>query len=67
MFIVSKSTHYEVIQLESIERAVHLIPDFGAAIGATKRLPPGTSSLDHYKRFVINNHIDLEAYKEIYG
>jgi hypothetical protein len=67
MFVVSKTDRYEVIQLQSIERAVHLIPDFGNEVGATRRLPQGVKSLDHYDRFVINNHIDVEAYKEIYG
>jgi hypothetical protein len=69
MFVVRKKdrVRYEVIPLKSIERGIHLIPDFGNEIGKTRRLRRGVKALDYYKAFVINNHIDLEAYKEIYG
>jgi hypothetical protein len=56
-----------VIQLSSIERGIHLIPDFGNEIWKTRKLPQGVKALDHYQRFIINNHIDLEAFKEIFG
>jgi hypothetical protein len=58
---------YEVFQLSSIERGIHLIPDFGNEIRKTRKLPQGVKALDHYRRFIINNHIDLEEFKEIFG
>lgn len=69
MFRVWKKerVRYDVIQLSSIERGIHLIPDFGGEIGKTKSLPKGVTALDQYRRFVINNHIDVEAFKEIFG
>jgi hypothetical protein len=58
---------YEVIQLSLIKRGIHLISDFGNEIGKTRKLPQGVKVLDYYRRFIINNHIDLEAFKEIFG
>ena len=66
MFVISKCQRYEVIQLNCIERAIHLIPQFPRSIGATKRLPAGQTALDYYNTFVINNHIDLELYNSIF-
>ena len=66
MFVVSKSQRYEVIQLNCIERGIHLIPQFPRNIGATKRLPAGQTALDYYNTFVINNHIDLELFNSIF-
>jgi hypothetical protein len=72
MFIITKTNKYEVIELSTIERGVHLIPNFGA-IGSTnpwKELAKGDNpiprGLDEYDRFVINNHLDLEIYNMIY-
>jgi len=72
MFIVNKTDKYEVIELSTIERGVHLIPNFGP-IGSTSRwaelvkgeayIPRG---LDAYDKFVINNNLDLEYYNMIY-
>lgn len=72
MFVVNKMDKYEVIELSTIERGVHLIPDFDA-IGSTspwKELVKGDDyvsyDLDVYDKFVINNHLDLEFYNRIY-
>lgn len=66
MFVVRKTNDYEVVDVRSIERGVHLIPDFGDKIGSTEELPEGKMALDFYKKFVINNHLDLEMYKSVY-
>jgi hypothetical protein len=72
IFVVNKMDKYEVIELSTIERGVHLIPDFGA-IGSTspwkelvKRDDYVPRGLDAYDKFVINNHLDLEIYNRIY-
>jgi hypothetical protein len=66
MFLVSKTNDYEVVELRSIERGVQLIPDFGDEIGSTEELLEGQMALDKYKKFVINNHLDLEVFKSVY-
>jgi hypothetical protein len=66
MFIVTKKDEYEVIELDTIERGVHLIPHFGP-IGSTPAPIPGQPhGLDAFDKFVINNHLDLEIYNMIY-
>jgi hypothetical protein len=72
MFQVNKTDKYEVIELSTIERGVHLIPVFGP-IGTTTpwrelteegtKVPRG---LDAYDKFVINNYRDLDAFNLIY-
>jgi Plavaka transposase len=71
MYLVNKTDKYEVIELSTIERGVHLIPDFGPigpttpwleiAEGGTKVL----RGLDAYDKFVINNHLDLDIFNMI--
>jgi hypothetical protein len=68
MFVVMATEDYEVIELETIERSVHLILDFGSTVGSTeharKRHPQGLDI--GYKKFVINNHVNLENYNWIF-
>ena len=67
MYLVKKKHEYEVIELSTIERGIHLIPDFGKEIGGTRRAELGEPhGLDAFERFVINNHLDLEIYNTIY-
>jgi len=72
MFLVNKTDKFEVIELSSIERGIHLIPDFGG-MGSTlpwSELVTGDDyvphSLDAYDKFVINNHLDADIYNMIY-
>jgi len=66
MFIVTKKDEYEVIELDTIERGVHLIPHF-SPIGSTPAPIPGQPrGLDAFDKFVINNYLDLEIYNMIY-
>ena len=68
MYVVTKSDRYEVIELSTIERGVHLIPDFGR-IGTTQSPLEGDNrprGLDAYDRFVLNNYTDLDAYNSYF-
>ena len=67
MYLVKKKHEYEVIELSTIEKSVHLIPDFGKEIGRTQRAQPRQPhGLDIFERFVINNHLELGIYNTIY-
>jgi len=68
----TKCDKYEVIELSTIERGVHLIPDYGP-IGTTtpwiEMQKQGTKvprELDAYNKFVINNYLDLDIYNTIF-
>ena len=72
MFQVNKTDKYEVIELSTIERGVHLIPVFGP-IGTTTPWRESTEEgtkvlrgLDAYDKFVINNYRDLDVFNLIY-
>lgn len=66
MFVVKETDEFEVIELETIEQSLHLIPDF-SSIGSTKKSrkqqPQG---LDICRKFVINNYGNLEVFNTIY-
>lgn len=65
MYKVKKEEKYEVIEIDTIERGVHLIPQFSGhdTPMATPDSPP---ALDVYTDFLINNHIDAHMYNTIY-
>ena len=66
MFIVTKKQEFEVIEVDTIERGVHLIPHFGRP-GTTRKARQGdVLGLDNYEKFVINNHVDLDLYNMIF-
>ena len=65
MYKVKKLERYEVIEVDTIERGVHLIPSYSGldTAMATGNSPP---ALDTYTQFFINNHIDLHMYNTVY-
>jgi hypothetical protein len=65
MYKVRKQPRYEVIEIETIERGVHLIPCFN---GLQTRMANGrsTPALNVYTDFWVNNQIDLHMYNTIY-
>lgn len=68
MYVVTKTERYEGIELSTIERGVHLIPDFGR-VGATLFPLEGDNrlrGLDGYDRFVMNIYTDLDAYNNYF-
>jgi hypothetical protein len=66
MFLVTKMEEFEVIELSTIERSIHLIPQFGN-IGTTRRAQRGKAQgLDVYTKFTINNQVDLDTFNLIY-
>ena len=70
MFATKKTDEYEVIELATIERGVHLIPLFGGMMENPPRARAEAGKLfglDAFDAFVINNHIDIELYNTIYG
>ena len=72
MYLVTKSNKYEVIELSTIERGVHLIPDYGPIgtitpwIEMQKRGTKLPCRLDAFNKFVINNYLDLDMYNTIF-
>ena len=70
MFATKKTDEYEVIELATIERGVHLIPLFGGMMENPPRARAEVGKpfgLDAFDTFVVNNHIDIELYNTIYG
>jgi len=65
MFKVVKD-RFEVIEIDTIERGVHLVPCFKGfnTEMATGKSPP---VLDTFDTFYINNYTDLHQYNTIYG
>ena len=66
MFKVKKQDLFEVVEIDTIERGVHLIPCFtGLDLKmANRRSDP---ALDVYTDFWLNNQIDMHMYNTIYG
>ena len=64
MFKVVKD-RCEVIEIDTIERGIHLVPCFKGFITemATGISPP---VLDTYDTFYVNNYIDLHIYNTVY-
>lgn len=55
-----------VIEIDTIERAVHLIPCFGNATG-TKMTRADEPPVPHrYDELYINNHVNVDTFKTIY-
>jgi hypothetical protein len=66
MYKVKKdAARFDVIEIETIERGVHLIPVSG---GFDTKMANGTTApaLDLYSDFWINNHIDLHMYNTVF-
>ena len=65
MFKVKTLEKYEVVEVDSIERGVHLIPCF---IGHETEMASANtvSALDNYDEFWINNYSDSHMYNTIY-
>ena len=65
MYKVRKEARFDVIEIDTIERGVHLIPVF---VGFDTKMANGTTApaLDLYSDFWINNHVDLHMYNTIY-
>ena len=66
MFKVKKQDVFEVVEIDIIERGVHLIPCFtGLDLKmANQRSDP---AVDVYTDFWLNNQIDMHMYNTIYG
>jgi hypothetical protein len=64
MFKVIKD-RFEVIEIGTIERGVHLIPCFK---GLETEMASSTSppSLDEYREFWVNNHTDMHIFNSVY-
>ena len=65
MYKIRKEDKYEVVEIDTIERGVHLIPCF---VGYETKMANRFSrpALDVYKDYWINNQIDLHMYNTIY-
>jgi len=66
MYKVKKLDIRRVIEIDTIERALHLIPCFGNATG-TKMARADEPPVPHrYDEFYINNHVNADTFKTIY-
>ena len=65
IYKIRKEDKYEVVEIDTIERGVHLIPCF---MGYEAKMANRFSrpALDVYKDYWINNQIDLHVYNTIY-
>ena len=65
MYKVRKEAKFDVIEIDTIERGVHLIPVFA---GFDTKMANGITApaLDLYTDFWINNHVDLHMYNTVY-
>jgi Plavaka transposase len=67
MFKVSKTDTFEVVELDSIERSVHLIPCFESAMNTQMASWNSAPALDVYSHFWLNNQIDIHMYNTIWA
>jgi hypothetical protein len=65
MFKVRKRRGFEVVDIATIERGVHLIPCFQGVETAMAR-PNSVLPLDRYSDFWVNNQVDMHMYNTIY-
>jgi Plavaka transposase len=65
MYRVRKMQHFEVVEIDTIERGVHLIPYYK---NTQTRMANESSqpALDEYEEFWVNNQIDIHMYNSIY-
>ncbi|KAH7099434.1 hypothetical protein BKA62DRAFT_744176 [Auriculariales sp. MPI-PUGE-AT-0066] len=66
MYLVQKPLHpiAVVVEVHNLRRAAHLFPKFGTQKVDCKLT--ALTVLDEYKTFYLNNHIDKDAYRNIY-
>ena len=65
MYRVKKSSSFEVVEIETIEQGVHLIPVYK---GTSTEMASSTSkpALDTFSEFWLNNQVNLHKYNSIY-
>jgi Plavaka transposase len=66
MYKVKKLEKYEVIEVETIERGVHLIPSFGASLSTDMADGGSPPALDLYETFWLNNQVDLHIFNTVW-
>lgn len=66
MYKLKKTENFEVFEIDTIERGVHLIPIYGKAMDTKMASPKTDPALDRYDDFYLNNQIDLHAFNTIF-
>jgi len=66
MYRAKAVSQCEVIEIDTIERGVHLIPYFKIEYQTAIATPTSRPALDMYDEFWVNNQIDLHMYNTIY-
>lgn len=66
MYRLKKTEQYEVVELDTFERGVHLIPIFGKAIDTPMATSESAPALDSWNEFWLNNQTDLHVFNSIY-
>ena len=56
---------FDVIDMDTIERGVHLIPCF-KGFESSMATANSAPALDVYREFFINNHVDIHIYNTVY-
>jgi hypothetical protein len=66
MFRVRKLEEFSVVEIVTMERGVHLIPDYGRTMATELATVRSPMALDVYTDFWLNNHIDPHMYNTIF-
>ena len=66
MYRLKKLPKYDVIEIETIEQSVHLIPKYGDAIDSSMADGQSAPALDVWDEFWLNNHSDPHTFNVIY-
>ena len=66
MYQVKKSAKYEAIEVNTVERSIHLIPKYGTRVDTKMADGNSKPALDIWDEFWINNHSDPHIYNLIY-
>jgi len=66
MFRVRKLEEFSVVEIVTMERGVHLIPDYGRTMATEVATVRSPMALDVYTDFWLNNHIDPHMYNSIF-
>jgi hypothetical protein len=69
MFTVRATNRFIVINVEQIERSVHLMPKYGATFSATAAKVEmgknGPDTFNHFKDYFVNSFITIHSYNYI--
>lgn len=69
LFVLEATDKFVVIDVNQIERGVHLMPKYGSSFSATaasREIGKNGDAFKYFKTFWLNSFIDIHMYNTIY-